>query len=175
MAYGYGDTLEEIIIMANNVYRQRKLADIQKQEVKVVFDRRTGRGFPKDKSIVDFIGFYIKKKNNEEIFIPVAFDAKETRSKTRFDLSNIYDHQYRYLKLRYELGSDAFLLINFVKHNEYYRLDFSDLKRAWEGWKSGRGVDGYTNIASIPYSWFVDNLSTIKSKRGLIIDYLDIA
>jgi recombination protein U len=161
-------------MMANTQYRRRGLADIQKQEVPTIFDRRTGRGFPREKAIVDFIGFYIKQidKSRQRMFMPVAFDAKETRSTTRFDLSNIYDHQYQYLRLRYELGTESFLLINFVKHNQYYRLEFPQLQKAWEGWKSSQGVTDYSNIASIPYEWFASNLKPVKSKGGVVLDYL---
>ena len=119
MAYGYGKGLEQLILYANDQYRSRELADIQKIPVPTVVDRETGKGFRNEKSIVDFIGFYRHKElidgKSIKVFKPVAFDSKETRKTTRFDLSGIYEHQYHYLKFRYQMGTEAFLIINLVE------------------------------------------------------------
>ncbi len=44
----------------------------------------------KKKSTVDYIGLFKG--------VPIAFDAKETKIETRFDLSNIKEHQYHFLE-----------------------------------------------------------------------------
>ncbi len=72
------------------------------------------------------------------------------------------------------MGTEAFLIINFVEYDRYYRLDFPLLEKAWKGWKNGEGVNEYSNIASIPYEWFEQHLTPLKSKNGITLDYLKL-
>jgi recombination protein U len=64
----------------------------------------TKNGIVPKQSTVDFAGLIKGGKF-------IAFDAKETKVKTRFDLSNIHQHQLEYLMMVRELGGLAFFLI----------------------------------------------------------------
>lgn len=64
----------------------------------------TNRGVIPQKSTVDFIGLL---KGGRYI----AFDAKETKVKTRLDLSNIHQHQLTFLTLVQNLGGICFFLV----------------------------------------------------------------
>ena len=168
MAYGYGKALEKQIEMANNQYLERKIGDIQKVETPVMLDRRTGQGKPTKKSIVDFIGFYIKDGK----FMPVAFDAKETRDERAFPLSSIKEHQFEYLKIRHDFGTEAFLIIYAVHHDVCFRLDFPLLAKWWKAKKRKEPMEGCKTYASIPFPWLAKHCPQLFSSRGIILDYL---
>lgn len=179
MAYGYGKGLEQMVEMANEAYKRRGLALIEKQEVPMVI-QRSGKSFPKEKSIVDYVGFKVFEFDDDIKHIPVAFDVKETRDDNKFSLSYIKPHQYKYLKMRAENfpGTMNFIVVNCLKLHKCYRINFPELKRRWEGWQSGKGVpDDNKNgsYASISFEWLQENMEPIKSKNGIILDYLNIA
>jgi len=54
--------------------------------------------------------------------IPVAFDVKSTREKTRWPLQNIEPHQVSFLQTWQALGGLAFVLVEFAVHNRYFIL-----------------------------------------------------
>lgn len=180
MAYGHGKAFEQMIERTNEKYKRRGIANIEKVPTPTSVNRQ-GQGYYKDKSIVDFVGFYVlpQKDETEQLrFMPVAFDAKETKDKNKFPLSSIKKHQYEFLKMRHKFGTEAFILINCVRHRKIYRLGFEELHRRWKGWKSKEGVP-YDNqngsYASISFNWMEENLKPINSKNGILVDYLNMA
>ena len=93
------------------------------------------------KSTVDYIGVHEG--------YAVAFDAKETKVETRFDLSNVKDHQYTFLSSWHANGGISFLIVEFKKLEELYYLPYKLLDKYWQNaLKGGR--------KSIPYAEFKD-------------------
>lgn len=121
--------LEKETIIACEYYRKIKKALIHKvptpiHPVKV--DYKSGKitlAFFEKKSTVDFIGNYKGKH--------IAFDTKETKVKTRFDLSLVEDHQYQYLKQNYEQGGISFLIVSFITLGDIFLLPFELLSNYW--------------------------------------------
>ena len=159
-----GKMLETYIDMANIKYRQSGRAEIIKQhpEVKATMTdgARIRSGFFKSKGAPDYIGLIGR--------LPVCFDAKETGSKTSFELKNIHDHQVQYFNRWSAQGGKAFLIVCFKKLNETYLLPYEVLQKRWQA-----AVDG--GAKSIPLSVFKDQAIEIKPGSGLTIDWLPAA
>lgn len=103
------NALETRIRKANLRYRKAECAVIQKLEVPI---RMTPQGMVATLSTVDFYGAI---KTPTTGALPIAFDAKETISKTSFPLANIHQHQLEYLNLWTKIGGIGFFLIHFKK------------------------------------------------------------
>tara|TARA_Y100000310_G_C20195020_1_gene584249 strand:- start:156 stop:515 length:360 start_codon:yes stop_codon:yes gene_type:complete len=97
--------LEKRANKANLQYRKAKDALILKVPVPILY---TSKGLIAQQSTVDYTGLI---KGGRFI----AFDAKETKSKTSFPLANIHDHQLNYLEIVEELGGIGFFLIHFTQ------------------------------------------------------------
>jgi recombination protein U len=161
-----GKYFEDWIDWANKQYLDRGLAVVNKIPTPWKVQRKyspykktyeIANAFPEAKSTVDFGG----TANSCSIW----FDAKVTKNKTSFPLVNIHKHQIDYLKNVHNQGGKAFLLI----HSEH-------LKSTWLLW-----IDQLLNFMehetrkSIPFTWFNDNCSLIKSKNGIVLHYLEEA
>lgn len=157
-----GMTFENMVEMTNTSYRNRGLALVDKVPTpwNVSYDRRTNRvirAFPEKKGTVDFLGVSHGR--------PIAFEAKNTRIKTRFDLSNIHGHQVEYLVKHKKHGGIAFVLVNFEKHDKCFLVDIDNFHGWWiDSLRDGR--------KSIPYEWFKNHCETVKSENGVVLDYL---
>jgi len=156
-----GQSFEKLIEAANRQYFHKGQATIQKVPVpwKVFYDRKTkrSRAIPEKKSTVDFIGVADARA--------IAFDAKSTRERTRFPLENIPEHQFRFLKRWQDNGGIAFILVHFEKKRETYILPLDSLEKWLESAKNG-------GRKSIPYEWFYTECQQVKSKNGILLDYL---
>jgi len=132
--------LEKRANRQNIIYRKNYRALILKIEVPIILTRK---GLVAKQSTVDYTGTLNGGKS-------IAFDAKETQSKTSFPLANIEDHQLAYLKYQQKLGGIAFFMIHFkklyankvfitpipfieqcVNKNERKSLPISDFKKEW--------------------------------------------
>lgn len=98
-----GNELEKRANHQNIIYRKEKRALILKVDVPIIL---TNKGLIAKKSTVDYTGTIKGGKS-------IAFDAKETLSKTSFPLANIEDHQLAYLDFQQNLGGIAFFMIHF--------------------------------------------------------------
>ena len=151
-----GKGLEQMIEYSNNVYRQKGVATVQKipTPVKVLNVNRNGKltGFYEKKSTVDYIGVWQGTG--------ICFDAKETKIETRFDLSNVKDHQYGYMKDWHESGGLSFLIVSFVTLDEIYYLPFEKLRY----WKEE------ADRKSIPY----DEFEWAIHKTSVPVDYSEL-
>lgn len=96
-----GKKLEKKAEALNLKQRIEKKSLILKIPVPMIF---TKKGLIPQPSTVDFAGLL---KGGQFI----AFDAKQTKVKTRFDLGNIHQHQLEYLNLVRDLDGLAFFLI----------------------------------------------------------------
>ena len=96
-----GKELEKLAEKANTGYKLNKQALILKVPVPIIM---TAKGLVPMQSTVDFMGLTDKGRF-------IAYDAKETQVKTRFDLKNIKGHQLDFLKMVESLNGIAFFLI----------------------------------------------------------------
>lgn len=131
-----GSSLEEIINTANEVYKKRGLALINKIPTPITpveieeKTRMIKSAYFNQKSTVDYIGVVQG--------IAVCFDAKEIRQMS-FPLSNIHKHQYEYMKEFEKQGGISFLIVHFSKKNQSFYLRFEKIEeffnRMYEGGK----------------------------------------
>lgn len=107
-------------------------------------------------STTDYNGIYKGKY--------IDFEAKETKSKTSFPLSNIHDHQIKHLNNIVNHGGIGFIIVRFTLLNETYLLLESDLKN-------------YINNSdkkSIPYNYFKTKGYLLEEKYIPRLNYLKI-
>ena len=157
-----GRSFEQIIEYANVQYKLKGWGLIQKVPTPWRVLRKGKQiisAHPERKSTVDFVGVANGKA--------IAFDAKSTRERTRFPLSNIEQHQMDFLKQFYDQGGKAFILLEFVKFNETYLIPFDSLLEYWNKAMTG-------GRKSIPYSDMI-NFPLVRSNRGIVLDYLAAA
>jgi recombination protein U len=112
-------------------------------------------------ALPDFMGRYGK--------IPISFDAKNTREEKRFPLSNIKDHQIRFLN-NWTRGKEGegFFLVRFEILNRVFRIDIDIVNKYYQQWirypKRGN--------ASIPLVVFETQAVEVKHGRNVCLDYL---
>ena len=129
-----GSSLEELINLTNEKYREKKLALVQKIPTPITpinIDKDTRHitlAYFEKKSTVDYIGVVQG--------IPVCFDAKECKS-DRFPLQNIHEHQIEFMRQYEEQDGVAFIIIYFAKTDIFYYLTYKKMmefvKRAEAG------------------------------------------
>ena len=156
-----GSTFEELINFTNERFRNNSLAIVQKvptpiTPVEINKESRTiTLAYFEKKSTVDYIGLVQG--------IAICFDAKETRQKS-FPISNIHRHQIEFMEEFTKQGGIAFMLVNFVQHNEFFFLPFETLKVPWDmAQRGGR--------KSMPYESF--DKKYLVEYRGGYLRYLD--
>jgi len=124
-----GSTLEEVINLTNEKYRDRKLALIQKVPTPITpikIDQNTRHitlAYFDQKSTIDYIGAVQG--------IPVCFDAKEC-AKEIFPLQNIHEHQIQFMQEFEGQGGISFFLIYFTSLDIFYYLTLKQLLVFWE-------------------------------------------
>ena len=157
-----GMNLENDINLSNEWYTEQGLALITKRPtpiniVKVDYSRgaRITDAYFEKQSTTDYNGVYKGKY--------LDFEAKNTKSKTSFPLSNIEAHQILHLKRVIEQGGIAFFIIQFQTRNEVYLLDASFVIHFWEN----------SERKSIPYETFQKDGILIKQGYNPRLYYLD--
>lgn len=157
-----GSTLEDMINMTNEHYRQQKLALIQKIPTPITpveIDQSTRHitlAYFEKQSTVDYIGAVQG--------IPVCFDAKECAVKT-FPIMNIHEHQVKFMEDFEKQGGISFILLFFSSLNETYYIPFKDIKFFYErSLKGGRKSFTYDEI---------DKNYEINSTSGAVVHYLE--
>ncbi|WP_408956215.1 Holliday junction resolvase RecU [Natroniella sp. ANB-PHB2] len=159
-----GQGLEDMIELSNEQYSMQGRAQVNKipepvSQISKIDRRGHFKAHYARKSIVDFLGTY---KGHS-----IAFDAKETSVATRFDLSNVKDHQYTYLTTHVSCGGIGFLIVWFKEQDEKYYLPFELLDRYWQGqFRGGR--------KSIPYEKVAQEKYRIGSHGLILVDYLKV-
>lgn len=158
-----GSTLEELVNLTNERYREHGLALIEKiptpiKPIKIDKDKGTiTLAYFEKKGSVDYIGVIQG--------IPVCFDAKET-SKDFLPLKNIHEHQIEYMREFEKQEGVAFLLVYFSKIDQYYLLPYEVIGKYWDEAKNG-------GRKSIPLNAF-DTTYEIKAKSGYLVHYLEV-
>ena len=63
----------------------------------------------------------------------IAFDAKRSAIKTRFDIKNIHDHQMSFLKKVIEMGGHGFFLVHLYNvHEDKAWIVYPELIDTWK-------------------------------------------
>lgn len=157
-----GSSLEELINLTNEKYREHGLALIQKipTSIKPVkLDQENGHislAYFEKRSTVDYIGIVQG--------IPICFEAKET-AKQALPLQNIHEHQLVFMSDFEKQEGVAFLIVFFALHNEHFFLPFSILKKYIDLSEKG-------GKKSIPYDAF-EKKYLIETKSGYYLHYLE--
>jgi recombination protein U len=157
-----GKAFEMLINQTNQDYMRKGWAEVHKSEPPVVAQQKTGNkitlGFYKKKGFVDYFGVYQGRA--------IAFEAKATKERTRFDLGNIDEDQMEILKRWHDQGGISFFLIEFTSLREIYFISYKQVEMFWiEAKEGGR--------KSIPYDFFIMHCLEVKSTRGVPVDYLN--
>lgn len=160
-----GMSLESDINLTNQYYIDIKKAYIYKKPTpikitKVDYPSRNKavikEAFFTVPSTTDYNGIYKGKY--------IDFEAKETKNKTSFPLSNIHPHQINHIKNIYNEKGIVFLIIKFITLNETYLLlgkDFLDYLEK-------------TDKKSIPINYFKEKAYPVKESYLPRLDYLKI-
>lgn len=157
-----GMNLEEDINLSNEYYVEKGIALITKRPtpiniVKVDYTKgaRITDAYFEKQSTTDYNGVYKGRY--------LDFEAKNTKSKTSFPLSNIEKHQIIHLKRVLEHGGIAFFIIQFQLLGEVYLLDASFVIDFWEN----------GDRKSIPYEVFKKEGVPIKQGFTPRLFYID--
>lgn len=160
-----GMTLENDLNETNNFYLLHDIAVIHKKPTPITINRVDYKSRNdaiikearfKIPSTTDYNGIYKGKY--------IDFEAKETKNKTSFPLSNIHEHQIKHLKSIIKHGGIAFLIVRFTSHNKTYYLDAKELIFFLEK----------NNRKSIPIEIFEKKGYIIPDKYNPRVDYIKI-
>ncbi|MEG0026371.1 MAG: Holliday junction resolvase RecU [Bacilli bacterium] len=139
-----------------NVHKKPTQVTIKKVDYHSKYDALIKEAYFKTPSTTDYNGVYQGKY--------IDFEAKETKLKTAFPLSNIHEHQIKHLTNIVKHGGIGFIIVRFTTLNETYILTENKLVYFQE------------NIPkkSIPLSFFKEHGYLIKDKYCPRVDYLAI-
>lgn len=160
-----GMTLENDLNETNNYYLIHDIAIIHKKPTPITINKVDYKSRNdaiikearfKIPSTTDYNGIYKGKY--------IDFEAKETKSKTSFPLTNIHKHQIEHLKSITKHGGIAFLIIRFTTLNETYYLDAKELMNFLKD----------SDRKSIPYNFFQKKGHLILDKYNPRVDYIKI-
>lgn len=157
-----GMGLEYDINLSNEYYRIKDVAYIYKKPtpIKLVnVDYKKGlikEAYFETPSTTDYNGIYNGKY--------IDFEAKETKSKTSFSLSNIHAHQIKHLINVKNKGAISFLIVRFTTLNETYFLSTEALEQFIKNYER----------KSIPIDFFRNYGTIIKMKYNPRIDYIEV-
>lgn len=163
-----GMTLEEDINETNEYYLAQQKAIIHKkptpvQIVQVDYPKRSAavikEAYFKQASTTDYNGVYRGKY--------VDFEAKVTKNKTSFPLSNFHKHQINHMEHVCTHGAICFVIMRFSAHDQTF---FFEAEKLFPWWK--RQYDG--GRKSIPYDVICKEGFLIPMKYQAKVDYLHI-
>lgn len=154
--------LEDDINQTNIYYRNHNIALIYKkptpiQVVRVEYPQnKIKEAYFDEPSTLDYNGVYKGKY--------IEFDAKETRSKTSFPLSNIHPHQLEHIKKAIFHGGIAFLIVRFSTTGKTFVLRGEDLL----------DFICHYDRKSIPISYFEECGFVLELKYSPRLDYISV-
>ena len=158
-----GSVLEELINYANQKYKDKGLALIQKIPTPITpvrFDKESRHitlAYFEKKSTVDYIGAVQG--------IPVCFDAKECAVKT-FPIMNIHEHQVKFMEDFEKQGGISFFLIYYTHRDEFFYLPYEIFRFFWD-----------RSLAGGRKSFLYEEMNPdyrLPRKHGVLVPYLDI-
>ncbi len=118
-----GMFLETLINISANYYISKSILAIYKREIPIKIISKQENNYIKGKimykSTTDYYGVYKSKMFD--------FEAKQTNNDD-FLMQNLKQHQYEHLQNIRAFGVHSFLLIHFVKTNDYFAIATEQLK-----------------------------------------------
>lgn len=160
-----GMTLENEINQSNGYYREIDKAYIYKKPTPI---KIVNVDYPsRDKAVIKEAYFTVPSTTDYNGIYNgwyIDFEAKETKSKTSFSLSNIHQHQIEHLKNILNHKGISFIIVRFTSMNETYLLETTKLIKYLNE----------TNKKSIPKKYFEENAHLIKDGYNPRIDYLSV-
>lgn len=161
-----GMSLEQELNIANEYYLARGLAVIHKKPtpiniVHVHYPKRSAavikEAYFQTPSTTDYNGLY----NGQYL----DFEAKETRLKTAFPLTNFHNHQIQHMVHIKKLGGICFVIVRFSALERTFLLDADIVIRFW----LAKETDGRK---SIPLTCFESEGTEIRSIGYPTLNYL---
>lgn len=160
-----GMTLENEINQSNEYYIEIDKAFIYKKPTPV---KITKVDYPsRDKAVIKEAFFTVPSTTDYNGLYKgyyIDFEAKESKSTTAFNLSNIHPHQIKHLQNIDKHNGISFLIVRFTTLNETYLLTTKKFSSFLEG----------SERKSIPIEYFRQNAYLIKETYNPRIDYLKI-
>lgn len=160
-----GMNLENEINQSNEYYIEIDKAFIYKKPTPV---KITKVDYPsRDKAVIKEAFFTVPSTTDYNGLYKgyyIDFEAKESKSTTAFNLSNIHPHQIKHLQNIDKHNGISFLIVRFTTLNETYLLTTKKFSSFLE--ESER--------KSIPIEYFRQNAYLIKETYNPRIDYLKI-
>ena len=157
-----GMAFEEDINLSNEFYKEKGICLITKRPtpiniVKVDYSKgaKITHAYFEAQSTTDYNGVYKGKY--------IDFEAKNTKNKTSFPLSNITKHQIEHLKQVLKHGGIAFFIIQFQMLEKVYLLDASYVIHFYE----------HGERKSIPLSCFEENGIEIEQSYNPRLKYIE--
>jgi len=160
-----GMTLENDLNITNKYYVENDIAFIYKKPtpikvVKAEYNEKGNRvikeAYYSEPSTTDYNGIY------KGYYID--FEAKETKNKTGFPISNIHNHQIKHIRNVVRENGICFLIIRFTTLDKTYLLKACDFLEFFDSNKK----------SSIPIDYFREKGFLIKNKLLKRVDYLEI-
>jgi len=157
-----GMNLESLINESNDYYNEKDIALIFKKPTPIGISEAVytskGRviknGYFKAPSTLDYNGIYKGKY--------IEFEAKETKNKTSFPLSNFHEHQISYIRRVLNHGAICFIIIKM--NNLCYLLKGEDFVMFLDN-----------NVRkSIPYSYIQEKGIVLKEGYLPSLPYLEV-
>ncbi|XJS11598.1 Holliday junction resolvase RecU [Aerococcaceae bacterium WGS1372] len=158
-----GMSLEERLNNSNQYYLAHGLGIIHKkptpiQVVKVDYPKRSAakitEAYYRHASTTDYNGVYKG--------FYVDFEAKETRNKTSFPLSNLPEHQRDHMMACIHQGGIAFLIISFTAYDEIFLVPYQLINKYIQE----------NNKQSISYEYIKEVGYICPTSFNPMIDYL---
>ena len=160
-----GMGLEDDINITNEYYLNNDIAVIHKKPTPITISKvdyyskkeaMIIEAYFRTPSTTDYNGIYKGKY--------IDFEAKETKSKTSFPLSNIHPHQINHLEKIVKHGGIGFIIVRFVSLNLNYLLLEKDLINFIKN----------NSKKSIPIDYFKNKAYLINEKYTPRLDYLKV-
>lgn len=160
-----GMTLEGDINSSNEYYQEIDKAFIYKKPTPI---KITKVDYPsRDKTVIKEAFFTIPSTTDYNGLYKgkyIDFEAKETKSKTAFALTNIHPHQIKHIENIHNHQGIAFLIVRFTTINETYLLTAEKFISFLQN----------ENRKSIPIDFFRKNAYLLRDGYRPRIDYLKI-
>lgn len=147
-----GMNFEEEINQTNDYYLNHQMAVIHKkptpvQIVKVDYPRRSAavikEAYFRQASTTDYNGVY------QGYYLD--FEAKETKNKTSFPLSNFHEHQIQHMKNCQQQNGITFVLLWFSSLKRCFFLSGEELFVFWNQQKTGKKSIPLTSLEKLSY------------------------
>jgi recombination protein U len=157
-----GMNLESDINLSNEFYKEKGVCLITKRPtpiniVKVDYSKgaKIVDAYFETQSTTDYNGVYKGKY--------IDFEAKNTKSKTSFPLSNITKHQIEHLKLVNKHGGISFFIIQFETLDQVFLLDSKYVIEQYEN----------NERKSIPIKFFLEKGYEIERSYNPRLKYIE--